>query len=97
MNDLQHGFWVGFDHSGWLQPDCWNMPSAEQHLEVTDRYLEAELTSGRNLGPINWLGMVPKGHTSKKWHLIIDLVSGRGQCQRWHRLTFLLHPVYVSG
>ena len=73
MEDLQHGSWVGFDHSGWLQPDCQNMPSAEQHPEITDQYLEAELTAGCILGPINWLGVVPKSHTSRKWHLIIDL------------------------
>ena len=33
---LQHGFRVGFDHSERLQPDRRNMPSAEQHPEVTD-------------------------------------------------------------
>ena len=85
MDGLQHGFWVGFDHSGQLQPARRNMPSAEQHPEVTDQYLEVELTAGRILGPfslligyINWLGVVPKGHTSRKWHLITDLSFPEG-------------------
>ena len=65
-----------------------NMPSAEQHPEVIDRYLEAELTAGRILGPfspgsiligqINRLGVVPKGHTPGKWRLITDLSFPEG-------------------
>ena len=88
MDGLQHGFQVGFDHSGWLQPARRNMPSVEQHPEVIDRYLEAELTAGRILGPfspgsiligqINRLGVVPKGHTPRKWHLITDLSFPEG-------------------
>ena len=71
MDGLQHAFRAGFDHSGRLQPARWNMPSAEQHPEVIDWYLEAELTADRILGPfspgsiligqINRLGVVPKG------------------------------------
>ena len=88
MDGLQHGFRVGFDHSGRLRPAHRNMPSAEQHPEVIDRYLEAELTAGRILGPfspgsiligqINRLGVVPKGHTSGKWRLITDLSFPEG-------------------
>ena len=88
MDGLQHGFRVGFDHSGRLRPARRNMPSAEQHPEVIDRYLEAELTAGRILGPfspgsiligqINRLGVVPKGHTSGKWRLITDLSFPEG-------------------
>ena len=51
MDDLQHGFRVGFDHSGQLQPDHRNIPSVEQHPEVSDWYLEVEPTAGRILGP----------------------------------------------
>ena len=59
-----------------LRPARRNMPSAEQHPEVIDWYLEAELRAGRILGPfspgliligqINRLGVVPKGHTPEK-------------------------------
>ena len=83
MDGLQHGFRVRFDHSGRLQLARQNMPSAEQHPEVIDQYLEAELTAGCILGPfspgsillgqINQLGVVPKGHTPGKWRLIADL------------------------
>ena len=53
MDGLQNGFRVGFDHSELLQPDRRNMLSAEQHPEVTDRYLEAELTAGHILSPFS--------------------------------------------
>ena len=53
MDGLQYGFQVGFDHFGRLQLARRNMPSVEQHPEVTDRYLEAELTAGCILGPFS--------------------------------------------
>ena len=53
IDGLQNGFRVGFDHSERLQPDRRNMLSMEQHPEVTDQYLEAELTAARILGPFS--------------------------------------------
>ena len=99
MDGLQHGFQVGFDHSGQLRLAHRNMPSAEQHPEVIDRYLEAELTAVRILDPfspgsiligqINQLGVVPKGHTPRKWHLITDLSFPEGA-------SVIQYPRYTS-
>ena len=56
------------------------MPSAEAHAAVVEEYLQRELGAGRLIGPlpatglhVNRFGVIPKGHTPRKWRLITDL------------------------
>ena len=64
------------------------MQSATVRPEVISSFLEVELRAGRVLGPVehelarvmqvNRFGLVPKGHQSSKWRLIVDLSSPKG-------------------
>ncbi len=59
------------------------MQSADVRPEVIRDFLASELAAGRvlgSLGPdvveqvqVNRFGLVPKGHQSGKWRLIVDL------------------------
>ena len=70
---LDGGFKEGFEYSHWLRSATQNMPSAQDHPEVVERYLDKETI----LGPfqpgviyslhISQIGMIPKGHYSGKW------------------------------
>ena len=83
LDGIKHGFRVGFDHASPLRPVRQNMPSADAHLQVIDHYIGKEVAGGCIMGPfphgyipalhINWMGVVPKGHTLRRWHLITDL------------------------
>ena len=56
---------------------------AEQ-VSAVNMYIDGELETRRFVGPydpvscpnvhINWVGMVPKGHTPGKWRIITDLL-----------------------
>ncbi len=59
-----------------------NMSSASERPSVIDEFVATELAAGRIFGPveaihsslhINRFGLVPKGHGSGKWRLIVDL------------------------
>ena len=64
------------------------MPLEAEHLKVIKLCVEGEVDSGRILGPftkvtiaklqVNWLGVVPKGHTLGKWWLVTDLSFPEG-------------------
>ena len=59
------------------------MPSALQHPEVVERYIQTEQAEGRIIGPLgesesqivhmNRIGVIPKGRTPGRWRLITDL------------------------
>ena len=71
---LRLGFRIGFQRHSPLKPATCNMPSAREHLEVVQRYIEDELRKGRFLGPFhsshsqnlhqNRFGVIPKGHNT---------------------------------
>ena len=78
------GFRIGFKHGSPLKSPEANMSSANQHPEVSQKYLEKELSLGQMLGPfpitrmfpqlhVNRVGIIPKGHNTGKWRLITDL------------------------
>lgn len=64
------------------------MNSALLHEEVVDKYLTEEMQEGRVVGPfhasevrgvqINRFGVIPKGHQTNKWRLIVDLSHPTG-------------------
>ena len=64
-----------------------NMISTNEHPEVVDKYLAAEIAQSRVVGPfeklatpgahISRFGVIPKNH-SKKWRLIVDLSHPAG-------------------
>ena len=81
MEGLRWGFRIGFDygkHS--CVPACDNLPSVVSHPKVVQ---EKECSLGRMVGPlpngstpglqISPFGVIPKGHTSGKSRLIVDL------------------------
>ncbi len=86
---LTEGFRTGHRRVYPLRSATSNMPSAFQHPEVIDDYLQTELSLGRMLGPfthsqippdthVNRMGLTPKGHNTGKWRLITDLSYPRG-------------------
>lgn len=83
------GFWEGFSIGYEASPISLrsassNMRSALVHPSVIDAYLQAEVSSGRIVGPfstppvpqlhISRLGVVPKSSQPSKWHLILSLL-----------------------
>ncbi len=89
MKGLTEGFRIGHRRVQPLRSATRNMPSAFQHPEVIDNYLQTELSLGRMLGPflhnqvppnthVNRMGLTPKGHNTGKWRLITDLSYPRG-------------------
>lgn len=89
VNGLQTGFRIGFQRQSPLRSATANMESARQHPEVVQKYIDAELSKGRMLGPftpglypslhISRFGVIPKGHNTGKWRLITDLSYPEGQ------------------
>ena len=73
LSGLQGGFRVGFNHTSPLAPAKKNMPSAAEHPEVLEEYIQGEVQQGRMIGPLagelrdgchmNRMGVIPKGHT----------------------------------
>ncbi len=63
------------------------MPSARNHAEVIEDYIQGELAGSRFIGPlppeevdrvhVSRFGVIPKGHTGK-WRLITDLSYPKG-------------------
>ena len=85
------GFRIGFNHSAASLRR--NMPSAYKHPMAMKEFIEKELTAGNLIGPLstdqidgfpadklqfNRMEVVPKGHSSGKWRIIIDLSFPRG-------------------
>ena len=84
LNGLVRGFRIGFNRKFPLQSAVANMGSALLHTKVVTDYLKKELSLGRMLGSsppgfstpelhINRFGIIPKGHDTGRWRLIIDL------------------------
>ena len=66
------------------------MPSALEHPEVVDKYLQEERQLRRVLGPftpeevpgtqVSKFGVIPKSNQPGKWRLIVDLSSPKEAC-----------------
>ena len=88
VEGLRVGFRIGFDYATPLRPAKRNMPSAAEHPEVIDQYVEGERAGDRILGPFvrgaivgmqaNRLGVVPKGHTPGKCSSLLTSPSRKG-------------------
>ena len=89
VSGLKQGFRIGFNYEQCsITGARSNMLSALQHSEVIDSYLQEEMKMGRIAGPIdpqsctlhvNRFGVVPKGHQTGKWRLILDLSHPEGR------------------
>ena len=88
LRGMLHGFRIGFNPTQALRAARANMPSACQHAEVVQEYIDAELKRGRLLGPfepsevgcgvqVNRFGVIPK-RQHDKWRLIVDLSHPEG-------------------
>ena len=81
VQGLREGFHIGCDRQHQLRSAQKNMPSANEHKEAVEQYLERELAAGQIMGPlegeegkdihISRLGVVPKG--AGRWRVITDL------------------------
>ena len=85
---LRDGFRIGFSYEGsTLRPQGSNHPSSLANAGVVRTHIETEVAAGRLIGPISReanahvhtspIGLVPKGHTERKWRLIVDLSAPR--------------------
>ena len=86
---IRAGFRIGFRYGDVVCRSASSyMQSANLHPEVVSDFLSSELRAGRVYGPvgpellpavhINRFGLVPKGHGSGLWRLIVDLSFPRG-------------------
>ena len=88
LRGLSYGFRVGYSSSrGALRSRGVNHPSSLANQAVVGSYIADEVKVGRLVGPILYsfrgfvhtspIGLVPKGHASGKWRMIVDLSSPR--------------------
>ena len=85
IRGLRNGFRIGCNASAQcLQSASTNMPSADLHPEVINKYLQDELECNRlvevrysnaSLVHISRFGAIPKKRQPGKWRLIVDLSS----------------------
>ncbi len=84
VEGLRHGFRIGYSYgSAKCLSAVSNMSSTSERPSVIDEFIDTEVAAGRILGPVdpshaklihvNRFGLVPKGHASGKWRLIVDL------------------------
>ena len=90
LSGIREGFRVGFDYSKHTCVSARaNLLSAGENKQVVDDYLREECTQGRvvHMGVresedglhISPFGVIPKGHQTGKWRLIVDLSSPHGE------------------
>ena len=83
-NGLTNGFRIGYSfQSHKLRTRGRNHPSCMANQVVVSSHITTELAAGRLVGPIpvcfhgmvqtSPMGLVPKGHNTGKWRLIVDL------------------------
>ena len=88
LRGLSYGFRVGYSSSnGTLRSRGVNHPSSLANQVVVGSYISIEVREGRLVGPIpdpfrgvvhtSPIGLVPKGHASGRWRMIVDLSSPR--------------------
>ena len=86
---LQEGFRIGYARQGnRLRSVTRNHPSSLANGAVIDSHIAAELRAGRLVGPLTQaaqsvvhsspVGLVPKGHATGKWRMIVDLSYPHG-------------------
>ena len=88
VQGLRGGFRVGFQWGAPLKSARNNMPSTRLRPEVITEHIAKEVGKGRMIGPlppslkhvlhVNRIGLIPKGHSAGKFHLITDLSFPRG-------------------
>lgn len=90
LSGIRDGFRVGFDYSKYSCVSARaNLRSAGENRQVVEDYLREECAQGRvipmgspeaveglHLSPF---GVIPKGHQTGKWRLIVDLSSPHGR------------------
>ena len=84
ISGITQGFRIGFNTSNHtLKSARKNLGSTIEHPKIVEDYLAAEISQNRVAGPfikssitnvhINRFGVIPKGHQTNKWRLIVDL------------------------
>ena len=86
LQGLSSGFRIGFSHSSHrLRTRGRNHPSSLANATVVSDQIQLELQAGRLVGPLSQaavtqvhvspIGLVPKGHDTGRWRMIVDLSS----------------------
>lgn len=99
---ISEGFRIGYNFAHKMgKPAIANLPSTLANPEVVDSYIEEEMLHGRIVGPVpeelrnsihtSPFGVIPKGHGTGKWRLIVDLSSPRG-----HSVNDGIDPAWCS-
>ena len=89
LSGIAHGFRIGFmPKSTLLKSARQNLEGALSHPEVVEDYIKEEVRLGRVVGPIrpslrsschiSRFGVIPKGHQTNEWCLIVDLSFPKG-------------------
>ena len=104
---ISQGFRIRYNYRiTTCKPAKQNLPGALSHPEVVDEYLQTDISLGRVVGHfslealpaahISTFGVIPKGHQSDKWHLIIDLSFPKGQSVNDGMLKELCSLQYIT-
>ena len=84
---------TGRCHSSQIQGTCL---SAAHYPEVVTAYIDNECSLGWLLGLFGRCGVIPKGHKTGKWRLIVDLLLPPGKSVNDSNDSNLCSLVYKS-
>ena len=90
LRGLEQGFHIGYSASTVpSRPSSTNHPSSAANRSITSAYVMQEVSAGRMVGPLavqlrqqvhcSPIGLVPKGHNTGKWRMIVDLSHPPGR------------------
>ncbi len=88
IHSVTWGFHIGFSHHIRLRSAVRNHPSSLANSQVVSKYIKEEYLARRIIGPISNpvlpyiqvspIGLVPKGHQTSMWRMIVDLSYPKG-------------------
>ena len=89
LRGIDQGFHIGFDYSRYCCKKAKsNMMSAVRNAKAVEDYLQTEVKLGQVVGPfpldslpaqVSRFGVIPKGHQTGRWRLILDLSHPEGR------------------
>ena len=89
LRGIDQGFYIGFDYSRYCCKKAKsNMMSAVRNAKAVEDYLQTEVKLGQVVSPfpldslpaqVSRFGVIPKGHQTGRWRLILDLSHPEGR------------------
>ena len=105
VQGIQQGFRIGLQEHPQCRPRLTNTPSARDHSEVVDQFVQAQVSQGYMAGPFpaqdcaniitSGIAVIPK-KTPGKWRVIVDMSSPQNASVNDYLRRELTHVAYAS-